>query len=232
MEVKTENGGTFDAAGNGTKGLSIAGLVTGATALVGSGLLGMFGLGNNRWNGNCGNNGFNGYNFSNGFNGFNHCHRNLVTEEEFCQEKAYSSLLSAYDRERSERYTDQSIIAYNKDKFEFNKSIADAIVQDRERLSRLEQYNCSMKEILALREQLMNQKIEGLNNNLHCSVALEAERRCNGDQNLFNYANATFVPGKLVMPISSICPSAMPQYNSWTAPTTAPTTSTTPVVTA
>ena len=37
------------------------------------------------------------------------------------------------------------------------------------------------------------------------------------------YCNATFVPGKLVMPLSSICPEAMQRYNSWTAPTgTAP----------
>lgn len=205
MEVKTENGGTFDAAGNGTKGLSIAGLVTGATALVGSGLLGMFGLGNNRPDN----------------------HSDFVTENEFEAEKRYTALYSQLDKEKSERYTDQAIIAYNKDKFEFNKSIADAIVQDRERISSLEQYNCSMKEILALREQIMNQKIETLQNSISSSVALEAERRCNGDQNLYNYANGTFVPGKLVMPLSSICPSAMPQYNSWTAPTTPATTTTT-----
>ena len=35
------------------------------------------------------------------------------------------------------------------------------------------------------------------------------------------YVNATFVPGKLVMPLSNICPEAMQRYNSWTAPTTA-----------
>lgn len=50
MEVKTENGGTFDAAGKGTTGLSIAGLVTGATALVGGGLLNMLGFANNNNN--------------------------------------------------------------------------------------------------------------------------------------------------------------------------------------
>ena len=38
------------------------------------------------------------------------------------------------------------------------------------------------------------------------------------------YVNATFVPGKLVMPLSSICPEAMQRYNSWTAPTTETTT--------
>lgn len=209
MEVKTESGGTFDAAGNGTKGLSIAGLVTGATALVGNGLLGMFGM----------NNGFN-RNFNGNYGYYPQCHHGkLVSEDEFNAEKRISALFSELEKEKAERYTDKSIIDYNKDKFEFNKSIADAIVQDRERISSLEQYNVSMKEILALREQIMNQKIENLQNSIHSSVALEAERRCNGDQNLFNYSNATFVPGKLVMPITSICPSAMPQYNSWVAPT-------------
>ncbi len=38
------------------------------------------------------------------------------------------------------------------------------------------------------------------------------------------YCNATFVPGKLVMPLSSICPEAMQRYNSWTAPTATATT--------
>lgn len=202
MEVKTESGGTFDAAGNGTKGMSIAGLVTGATALVGGGLLGMFG--NNNRNGNN--------------------HPRWISEEEFNAEKQISALNSELDKEKSERYTDQAIIAYNKDKYEFNKSIADAIVQDRERISGLEQYNVSMKEILALREQIMNQKIENLQNSINSSVALEAERRCNGDQNLYNYANATFVPGKLIMPASSICPECMPRYNSYVAPTGTTTT--------
>lgn len=43
---------------------------------------------------------------------------------------------------------------------------------------------------------------------------------CNTKKEILCYCNATFVPGKLVMPLSSICPEAMPRYNSWTAPTT------------
>ena len=38
------------------------------------------------------------------------------------------------------------------------------------------------------------------------------------------YVDGTFVPGKLVMPLSSICPEAMQRYNSWVAPTTTETT--------
>lgn len=119
-----------------------------------------------------------------------------------------------------------------KDKYEFNKSIADAIVQDRERLSSLEQHNHCMNKILELKEQLLNQKIEGLQNSICSSVAIEAERRMNGDQNVFNYTNATFVPGRLVMPLNSICPPAMPRYNSWEAPTNTATTTTTTTPTA
>lgn len=68
--------------------------------------------------------------------------------------------------------------------------------------------------------------INGAKRELEGGIALEAERRCCGDKNLFEYVNGTFVPGKLVMPSSSVCPQPMPQYNSWTAPTT--TTTTTP----
>lgn len=55
------------------------------------------------------------------------------------------------------------------------------------------------------------------------AIALESERRTNGDQNLMCYVNATFVPGKVIMPTDNICPPVMPQYNSWTAPTTTTT---------
>lgn len=55
--------------------------------------------------------------------------------------------------------------------------------------------------------------------NLEGAIALEAERRASGDQNLYCYVNATFVPGKLVMPLGSLCPSAMPRYNTWATPT-------------
>lgn len=38
------------------------------------------------------------------------------------------------------------------------------------------------------------------------------------------YVDGNFVPGKLVMPLSSICPEAMQRYNSYVAPTTEATT--------
>lgn len=62
-------------------------------------------------------------------------------------------------------------------------------------------------------------EIDKVKTNLEGAIALEAERRASGDQNLYCYVNATFVPGKLVMPLDSLCPSAMPRYNTWEAPT-------------
>lgn len=61
---------------------------------------------------------------------------------------------------------------------------------------------------------------------LEGAIALESERRCCGDKTLYEYVNGTFVPGKLIMPSTSVCPQPMPLYNSWTTPT-APTTTTT-----
>lgn len=211
MEVKTENGGTFDAAGKGTTGLSIAGLVTGATALVGGGLLNMLGFANNNNNWN--------------WNNAPRCRNmpNYATQDDVIAYARYDGLNAELQKERAERYTDQSIIAYNKDKFEFNKSIADAIVADRERISALEQKNECMKEVMALKEENFNLQLNNLKDKMFAGDALEAERRSIGDQNLFNYVNGKFVPGKLVMPKENICPEVMSRYNSWTAPSTTPT---------
>lgn len=52
------------------------------------------------------------------------------------------------------------------------------------------------------------------------AIALEGERRQNGDQSIMCYVQGNYVPGKLVMPRSSICPEVMQRYNTWVAPTT------------
>ena len=95
-----------------------------------------------------------------------------------------------------------------------------ALIETGNALAKLnEQVSCLKTEMSM--QQVMNEK------DLHCvkkelegAIALEAERRSAGDQNLYCYVNATFVPGKLVMPKESICPEVMPRYNTWTAPTT------------
>ena len=47
---------------------------------------------------------------------------------------------------------------------------------------------------------------------------------CDTKREVIDYCNAKFVPGKLVMPLTSVCPEPMPAKNSWTAPTTTTTT--------
>lgn len=84
------------------------------------------------------------------------------------------------------------------------------------------------KEIadMRVREAVTSSRLECLGKEFQAAIALESERRVAGDNNLMCYVNATFVPGKLIMPSSSICPAPMPQYNSWTAPTTTTTPTT------
>lgn len=60
-------------------------------------------------------------------------------------------------------------------------------------------------------------RIQALRDETAAAIKLEAERRECGDQNLYSYVNATFVPGKLVMPLSSICPPAQPATTTTTA---------------
>ena len=108
-------------------------------------MLGLFGA-NNR----------NGCGYGNGYgHGFDkHTHdlyNQFVTEKENLWEQKYDSLLSELQKLKSEQYTDKSIIAYNKDKFEFNKDISNAIIDDRSRISALEQHNSCQKEIALLK---------------------------------------------------------------------------------
>lgn len=66
----------------------------------------------------------------------------------------------------------------------------------------------------------VHQKIDALRNETSAAIALEGERRVNGDNNIMCHVKACYVPGQLVMPLSSLCPEAMPRYNTYTAPTT------------
>lgn len=77
-------------------------------------------------------------------------------------------------------------------------------------------------EIKALTAKLADEAVAAREREceLRGAIKLESERREAGDRNLYNYVNATFVPGKLVLDPSNICPPVMPRYNSWEAPTT------------
>lgn len=69
----------------------------------------------------------------------------------------------------------------------------------------------------------VHQKIEALRSETGAAIALEGERRQNGDNSLMCYVKATYVPGKLVMPLDALCPEAMQRYNSWQAPSSGST---------
>ena len=62
------------------------------------------------------------------------------------------------------------------------------------------------------------ERLDALRTETRQAIALESERRVNGDQNLMCYVNATFVPGKLVMPKTSVCPEPMDAKNAWVTP--------------
>lgn len=197
MLVKTESGGTFDAAGSGTKGISIAGLVTGITALVGNGLLSFLTDGKN---GNCGNRGGHG------------------------RDNQIDALESELAQLKAERYTDYAVIGQAQKELANQKTFYDAFIQMGNGLTKLdEQFKC-LNEKLALKDQMTKMELDAVKKEFCGAIALEAERRSCGDQSIYGYTNATFVPGKLIMPADSICPESMPRYNSWTAPTTTTTT--------
>ncbi len=59
---------------------------------------------------------------------------------------------------------------------------------------------------LMYENQLTNNKIDCCCDKMNIKFEYENRLRDIADANIINYVNATFVPGKLVMPITSICP--------------------------
>lgn len=59
---------------------------------------------------------------------------------------------------------------------------------------------------LAYENQITNNKIECCEDKVNVKFFYENKLRDLADANIVSYVNATFVPGKLVMPITSICP--------------------------
>lgn len=177
----------------------------------------VLGLMNN--NGNCGNNGLLG-----GLFGGNSC----------CDQKV-SALEAELAKVSAERYSDQVALATQKETFsEFRKEdeklaavlakVTDGFLQVGNAVSRLDKEVECIKTTMAKDQEINDLKLKAVEERLSGAIAVESERRAAGDQNLYCYVNATFVPGKLVMPINSVCPQPMPEFNSWTAPTsTAPT---------
>lgn len=69
---------------------------------------------------------------------------------------------------------------------------------------------------------LLRKDIDCCCDSTKAAIALEGERRNAGLKELQCWVAATYVPGKLVMPLDSICPEAMKRYNAWEAPTNSP----------
>lgn len=159
---------------------------------------------------------------------------------------AYQAAISAKDAEigqlRAERYADHvgtrvyeaaaALSNKNDDRIQANlKEAFQELIVTRERLATSDaNFKCLASSVDRIGGNVneINREICDMRvreQNTAAAIALESERRLAGDQNLMCYVNATFVPGKLVMPKDAICPAVMPQYNSWTAPTgTAPDT--------
>ena len=143
-----------------------------------------------------------------------------------------SALEAELAKEKAERYADSvgmetykaAVEMSNKEDAKINANyieLAKAIAE----LDKKEAVNAAN---LACFQDGVRREFKAVRDEFGCALALESERRTNGDQNLMCYVNATFVPGQLVMPAASICPEPMNRYNSWTAPTTTDTTTTTP----
>ena len=183
-------------------------------------------------NGNCGN-GKNGGNESDCF----------VRKGEFNYAQALSASEAKIARLESEKYTDNHILdAYKETVIQFkaaDQKIADVVkevtqgfVEESKEIAVLKTEVACLKTQMESNFKCLDQKLDyemkGVYKDIHCckkemegALALESERRACGDKNLYEYVNATFVPGKIVMPLSSICPEPMQRYNSWEAPTAA-----------
>lgn len=180
-------------------------------------------------------------------NGCNCYENSCVTQTEMGYAQEINKKDSEIARLVSEKYTDSNIIsAYRETVSRFKEEDAkiSSVVKDvtasfietgnqlavlNTKVQCMEERMASMKDTI---DQKMDYEIRGVyreignsKRELEGAIALESERRCCGDKNLYEYVNGTFVPGKLVLPSTSVCPQPMPMYNSWTAPT-APTTTT------
>lgn len=132
----------------------------------------------------------------------NGCGGNLATHDS----RVISALESELAKEKSERYADSIGIATYKEAIALSNKNDDKINANYKELA---QAFAALDKQVAVDKQATIDNFAFLNNRIDTTK-----------QEILCYCNATFVPGKLVMPLSSICPEAMQRYNSWTAPTT------------
>lgn len=110
-----------------------------------------------------------------------------------------TALMSELAREKAERFAEKTGSEIYNAMFSQYKELAQATTNIDKRVAALE-------VAAPLREQLVEQKIDCCCKQMSTGLA--------SLQNVV--ANIT----KTIVPITSVCPQPMPQYNSWTAPTT------------
>ena len=109
-----------------------------------------------------------------------------------------TTLMSELAREKAERFAEKTGAEIYNAMFAQYKELAQATTNIDKRVSALEVAG-------PLREQLLNQRIDCCCNSMSAGLAAL--------QN--TVANIT----KTIVPITSVCPQPMPEFNSWTAPT-------------
>ncbi len=167
-----------------------------------------------------GNNGCNNGGLFNFGNKNSECY---VTEKEFALAEKNNALASENSFLKSENFTRQAATKAFEDSVTFTsnlndkttatlKEVIDAVIVLREKNAKMEsEINCL--------NQKMNYEIDAAKKECQGAIALESERRKSGDENMYQYVNGTFVPGKLIMPASNICPSIELQQSSNTGNT-------------
>lgn len=121
-----------------------------------------------------------------------------------------SKLESKIAKLESERYTDGVGIELYKEIIATSNKNDEKIQANYNELARAV---AALDKQIAVDKQATTDNFAFLNNEIH-----------NTKKEILCYVNGNFVPGKLVMPLDSICPEAMKRYNSWTTPTTPATT--------
>lgn len=121
--------------------------------------------------------------------------------------RTISALQAELGKEKAERYADTVSINTFKEAQAADDKLSN-------RIATLENFAHNIDKQVAVDKQATLDNFAFLNNKIDTT---KDEVLC--------YCNATFVPGKLVMPLANICPEPMKRYNAWEAPTTQTTSS-------
>lgn len=124
-----------------------------------------------------------------------------------CYNQSYDGKIGQLESEiaflRSENYTDK--VAN-----EVYKSLDSKISANLEKLYGfvidLDKRTALNAQGLAYENQLTNQKIDCCCDKTNMQIAFNRQLSEIADANILSYVNGTFVPGKLIMPITSVCP--------------------------